>query len=425
MSGIPCLLAPDHSLQPLTPVGRRRDAAGSTSEAFLQRAIDASPALVPFGEFLPGARRIVSLGMEIPLAFPGGRTGYLDNLLLTDDGHLVVLEMKLWRNPEAIRQVVAQVLEYGLALSTMRPQDLEQVLHKCAHGQTRLAPDATLLDYAMQAFPDLDERQFAVALERHMRSGELLYLVAGDGIHASVEAIATWINARSGTPFHFGLLELDCYLTEQGGRFIVPRLLTKTKEIARHVVEVVVGGTHAALAQIAVDEQVSLPNGASRTARRDIHTDPASLTVDVLLARIGQATMAPGAQEFAVTLLNQLQEAAFDARSTRTELAFGIRDAGAPGAFVTLVSLQPDRLYLQYPHKRMGAEAALGFRRRANRIAPFFTPESLEYLDKQGRVPLGLMPLYSDLAGTGAALFEFLVQERAAIASELGLQAGT
>lgn len=46
--------------------------------------------------------------MELPL-----RSGFLDNLLLTPTGNLVVVECKLWRNFDARRKVFAQITVAG------------------------------------------------------------------------------------------------------------------------------------------------------------------------------------------------------------------------------------------------------------------------------------------------------------------------
>ncbi len=44
----------------------------------------------------PGIGPLVPVCMELPL-----HVGSVDNLFITPEGHLVVVEVKLWRNPEA------------------------------------------------------------------------------------------------------------------------------------------------------------------------------------------------------------------------------------------------------------------------------------------------------------------------------------
>jgi hypothetical protein len=85
-------------------------------EWLLQKLIDEHPGILPICDFCPGVANLFSLGREIPVDIGGGQ-GFIDNLLVTDDGRLVLVETKLWRNPEALREVVAQTLQYGMAVS--------------------------------------------------------------------------------------------------------------------------------------------------------------------------------------------------------------------------------------------------------------------------------------------------------------------
>jgi hypothetical protein len=58
--------------------------------------------------------------MELPLP-----SGYLDNLLVKPLG-----ESKLWRNVEARREVVAQIIDYAKDLQTLTYDALESAIRK-------------------------------------------------------------------------------------------------------------------------------------------------------------------------------------------------------------------------------------------------------------------------------------------------------
>ena len=58
----------------------------------------------------PGIGRLIPVCMELPLS-----VGPVDNLLVTPEGNVVMVEVKLWSNPEARRKVVAQALDYATA----------------------------------------------------------------------------------------------------------------------------------------------------------------------------------------------------------------------------------------------------------------------------------------------------------------------
>jgi hypothetical protein len=98
---------PGLALEPLRP--------GETfSEDWLQRLIHDHPGLLPVEEIEPGFGEPVALAREVQT-----KHGPIDNLLVTPEGNIVLVEVKLWRNPEARRKVVAQALDYASCLFGM------------------------------------------------------------------------------------------------------------------------------------------------------------------------------------------------------------------------------------------------------------------------------------------------------------------
>jgi hypothetical protein len=95
---------------------KKQEETSPYGEAWLQQLLHAQPGILPLEQIEPGFGDAVSLCREHPLAFGGGRTGTLDNLFVTPDGGLVLVEAKLWRNPEARRSAVAQAMEYAAAV---------------------------------------------------------------------------------------------------------------------------------------------------------------------------------------------------------------------------------------------------------------------------------------------------------------------
>ena len=114
--GIPLLLSGKNSM-PLSRVGTEHSGTEKYQECLLQELIDQQPSGLPMADLCPGVTGLFSLGREIWVDLGGGNVGFIDNMLVTDDGHLVVVETKLWRNPESTREVVAQTLQYGMAVS--------------------------------------------------------------------------------------------------------------------------------------------------------------------------------------------------------------------------------------------------------------------------------------------------------------------
>lgn len=79
-------------------------------ERWLQELLFAHPELVPLERIEPGAGSIVNLLREFALPRSSGLV-FLDLLAVTRSGRIVLVECKLWRNPQARREVVAQLIE--------------------------------------------------------------------------------------------------------------------------------------------------------------------------------------------------------------------------------------------------------------------------------------------------------------------------
>ena len=96
---------------PFDPVRlvRLRSTASSGSPAYaeklLQQLIHAHPSMLPVEELEFSFSGLRPICQELPLA---GGTKYVDNLLANPDGRICIVECKLWRNPEAVREVIAQ-----------------------------------------------------------------------------------------------------------------------------------------------------------------------------------------------------------------------------------------------------------------------------------------------------------------------------
>ncbi|WP_031361419.1 hypothetical protein [Caballeronia sordidicola] len=414
MSGTPSLFDNNGVPIELTLISKRRPDGLKLTEEDLQRAVDASPSLIPYREFFPSARRLVSLGMEIPLSFPGEKSGWIDNLFLTDDGHFAVVEMKLWRNPEAVREVVGQIFQYGLTLGAMSLRDIENVVRKSSQASRQLAANQTLIEFAVEHLGVDDEHAYSNAVEKHLRSGEVLYLIAGDGIHVSVDAIADWINAGSGAPFHFGLLELDVYLTASKQKLYVPRLRVKTKEIGRHVIEVTVEA-QPELAKVQIREETVQSTGGIREDRRVVTPEKPLLSIEALEGLIRSENMgSPEGVDVGLYLLHGLQDSGYDSRPMPTETSFGIRDASHSNKLVSLINLGPKYLHLREPFKKDDFHAMRAFRERANQLTEFFDPSALDDRSKFSR-----QPQYRDLAAIKERLLTFLKKERDMVVTQL------
>ncbi|MGE0257836.1 MAG: hypothetical protein AB7H71_18470 [Alphaproteobacteria bacterium] len=198
------------------------------SEAYIQALVHDYPACLPIAEIDAMFSGPVPICTELNTP-----AGSIDNFMVTPSGLPVLVECKLWRNPEARREVVSQILDYAKELSRWSSSDVQrEVKH-------RLKRDGNpLLDMVRSVDPQLDERQFNDSLTANLRRGRFLLLIVGDGIREGVEAITEYLQLHAGLHFSLGLVELPVYVMPNGDRLVAPRVLARTALITRNVVAV-------------------------------------------------------------------------------------------------------------------------------------------------------------------------------------------
>lgn len=220
----------------------------SVSEAAIQQLVHDHPSCLPVAEVDPMFANPVPICTELNTP-----AGPIDNFMVTPTGLPVLVECKLWRNPEGRREVIGQILDYAKELSRWSSSDLQRETAR------RLKRDGNaMLDLLRDAGHQIDEIEFNDALTHNLRRGRFLLLIVGDGIREGVEAIAEYLQAHAGLHFTFGLVELPIYHLPGGERMVVPRLLARTQMITRTVIAAPEGTT-------VLDEESGPPVGSDET----------------------------------------------------------------------------------------------------------------------------------------------------------------
>ena len=198
---------------------------GHFNERWLQELIRDHPTLLPMSQVEPGLSQLHSVCLELPL-----RCGFLDNLFMTPEGDLVVAEVKLWKNPEMRRAVLAQTLDYAAALFDLTYDELE-----AAVNQAEVDSRCSLYE-RINCSDTIPEAEFVDAVCRNLRTGRIVVLVVGDGIREELETLSASLQSHAGFRFTFALVELSVFENADADLFVVPRTLLKTHRVERGVV---------------------------------------------------------------------------------------------------------------------------------------------------------------------------------------------
>lgn len=159
-------------VHPLVRVDFEGRQEATFDEAWLQNLLHSHPEVFPIEQVEPGFGELIPLCRELSVTIGGGRTGALDNLFVTGDGGLALIETKLWRNPEARRSVVAQAMEYAAAVFQMDYEELQNAVIRARTTGDRSA--TSLAEIVAWRTPDLDESEFIDAVSRNLRRGRAI-----------------------------------------------------------------------------------------------------------------------------------------------------------------------------------------------------------------------------------------------------------
>lgn len=229
---------------------------GGYDEAWLQELLFANPELMPMDRIDAGSGAMLPLCRELPIARSGGVV-FLDLLGVTPQGRLVLVECKLWRNPQARREVVAQVIEYAGLMRGWTYGDLTAKLkQRC--GWTGANP---IFEHARALWPDLDEAVFVDRISRSLDAADFHLIIAGDGIRSDVQVLARQIN-ESGSKARLSLVEFQIWRATTGDTVVLPWLPVKTELIEQRVTVAADNGRQLKVQEVRIDDpNVSRPAG--------------------------------------------------------------------------------------------------------------------------------------------------------------------
>jgi len=215
---------------------RLRRAHAEFDEAFLQELLAEHPDVIPVTGFRADAGRLLCIGREVPTG-----SGTIDNLYLSTGGYPVLVETKLWRNPQARREVVSQVLDY---VKDLVNRDFAWLAARWTeHARSRGLSAGSLIE-AMDELADdeVDEPDLIDRVNRALAAGDVIALIVGDGIETRLrELVAHLMRDSAHLRYSLALVELACY--ELGGAkprslLVVPRIIREVAPVERAYVRI-------------------------------------------------------------------------------------------------------------------------------------------------------------------------------------------
>jgi len=205
------------------------------NEVWIQKPIHNNPDILPINEIDTGFTPAISIGREVPTG-----AGPIDNLFISPDGYLTIVETKLWRNPEARREAVGQILDYAKEANKWTFNDLDNRVKQFNQHYNNNSDGLWATVRNRGEFAEADEQSFIDNVTKNLKRGRFLLLIVGDGIRESVEDMVEYLAQTPQLYFTLALVELQVYNLNQGDSslIVIPQLVTRTREITRAVVRI-------------------------------------------------------------------------------------------------------------------------------------------------------------------------------------------
>jgi hypothetical protein len=242
-------------------------ASGPFSEVWLQEVLRQHPDILPVEEFGSVFSPLISIGREVPTA-----AGSIDNLFISHSGYLVIVETKLWRNPEAKREVVAQLIDYATSLARVSYDELDEMVRQYLRRYEQL--DLSLEQWVEAQLEPVDFG-FQRRVARNLKLGRFLLLIVTDHARPSVLDMLRRVNAYPSLSIDIAVVEMRPFRrlgAGDNGVLLIPYVAGRTEIIERSIVEVTVQGTTEAKVSV---RQTRYEDDEVRRRRIDLKSEDA------------------------------------------------------------------------------------------------------------------------------------------------------
>lgn len=207
------------------------------NEHWLQELLYNHPELLPVEDFDDSFAPAIPVGREVPTG-----SGPIDNLYVSPDGGITIVETKLWKNPEKHRTVVAQVIDYAKELAAWDYDQLCEAI--LTSSRRREETEKAALEEKMSAAlreAGLELHEFQENVAASLHDGNFLLLIVGDRVSPNIALLTSSIQSAPGLAFTIRLVEMQLFQATPGEDwplFVVPEVVGRTVEKTRGVVRV-------------------------------------------------------------------------------------------------------------------------------------------------------------------------------------------
>jgi hypothetical protein len=204
-------------------------------ERFFENVLAGNVELLGLQSRRTGIHGPFAIRQQLDMKAPSGRSISPDIVILAASGHVIVVEVKRFVNPELRdRAVIAQIIDYASSFAAMSEQQATQVFGG--------SDDRTWTGLVQREFPDdPSPDELAAVLIGRFQSGELNLVIACDKIPAGLPDVVAGIASQRALGFDLDLVEVVPFVresTETAEILFVPSTRLATEIVSRTAVTV-------------------------------------------------------------------------------------------------------------------------------------------------------------------------------------------
>ena len=233
-------------------------------EKWLQKVLFENIELIKVCDPVYDKVKIVPLCRELTLN-DGIRNLFLDVLAVTETGRLVLIECKLWKNPQARREVLAQTLEYATLMQKLSYSDLAAKLKKHIHSGSEDPISYRLREAGL----NFDESLLINRLSENIKQGDFHLIIAGDGIRGDLFNLVN-SSVISGMTADLSLLEIAVHKSSDGEIILCPSVPSETETIKRTVLLSAEGMPAIIEEDLEIQTEGATTSGVSRPMHKEV-----------------------------------------------------------------------------------------------------------------------------------------------------------
>jgi hypothetical protein len=239
-------------------------------EGYLEAALSRTPELLCLESRRTGIYGPFAVFNQLQLSSPQGRTISPDITLLTASGDVVIVEVKLFGNPElGDRRVIAQAIDYVASLSALDGEGMARLFNG---GRPTEWTELVRKHFAEEADPD----DLAATLAAKARDGDVHIVIACDKAPQGLYEMARSVSAQSHLGFSLDVVEVVPFVAKEepaDAIMFVPSVRLSTEIVARTAISVTYAEGTAApgvtIKTTGVEEMAEGLEAAARGAIRD------------------------------------------------------------------------------------------------------------------------------------------------------------